>query len=129
MYEPGHAMLAGPLQKHMCPIYIRVGKLVRVAEAEIDMGLRREMEDGVDVMLPQYPLYVRWRCDVTVLEREVWFVVECSGVVQRRAVVKLIKGDDIVLVGVREDEMADEPAGSAHRSVSKVVLIDDASRT
>jgi hypothetical protein len=47
------------------------------------------------------------------LEREIRLVVKNARVVQRRAVVELIEGDDMVVVGICDDEMANEPAGAA----------------
>jgi hypothetical protein len=117
MDEACDAMLSSALQQHMCPVDIRVGKLVRVAKAEINVGLRREMEDGVDVMLAQYALHVCRRCNVAVLEGEVPLLFKCPRIIQCRAVVELIEGDDIIVVRIREDEMANNPTGSAHGSI------------
>lgn len=51
VYKPIHPMFPRSLQEHMRPVYVCVCELVRIAEAEVDVGLRREMEDGVDLML------------------------------------------------------------------------------
>ena len=101
----------------MSAVYICVGKLVRVAKAEVYVRLRCEMENGVDVVLAQYALHVYWRCNIAVFERKVSLLIERSRVVQCRAVVELVEGHDIVAVRVREDEMADKPTGSAHASM------------
>jgi hypothetical protein len=42
----------------MCPVYIRIGELVRIAKAEVDMRLRCKVEDGVDLVLSKHPLDV-----------------------------------------------------------------------
>lgn len=107
----------------MCPVNVRVGKLIRIAEAEVDVRLRCEMEDGVDLVLTQHALHVGRRRNVPILESEVWLVLEDARIVQSRAVIELVVGDDIVLIWVREDEMADEPTGAvwlsapAHRAL------------
>lgn len=93
-------MLSRPFQEHMCPVYVRIGEFIRIAEAEVDMRLRREMEDGVDLVLAQYALHVRWGCDISILEREVGFILENARVVQGRAVVELVVRHDIVVIRV-----------------------------
>lgn len=105
-------MLSSSLQEHMCPIYIRVGEFVRIAEAEVDMRLRCEVEDGVDSVLAQHALHVDRRCDVSILEGEVGLVFKNARVVQGRAVVELVVRHDIVMIGVCEDKMAHKPAGA-----------------
>jgi hypothetical protein len=47
------------------------------------------------------------------LEGEIRLVVEDARVVECRAVVELIEGDDVVVVGICDDEMAYEPTGAA----------------
>jgi hypothetical protein len=100
----------------MGAVYVRVRELVRVAEAEVDMRLRRKVEDGVDFVLTQHALHVGRRCYVAILKGEIGLVVEDSCVVERCTVVELVERHDIVF-RVGENEMADEPA-SAARSVS-----------
>lgn len=58
MYEPADTVLLGSFQQNMRAIDIGIRELVRVAEAEIDMRLRGEVEDGVDLVFAQYPLDV-----------------------------------------------------------------------
>jgi hypothetical protein len=91
MYEPVHAMFPGSLQQHMRPVYIRVCELVRVTEAQVDVRLRREVEDGVDLVLAKHAFHVGWRCDVAIFESEVRLIVEDSRIIQSRAVVELVK--------------------------------------
>jgi hypothetical protein len=112
MYEPIDAMLSRSFEQDMCAVYVRVREFIRIAEAEVDMRLRGEMEDSIDIVLPQHTLYVCRQCDVPVFECEVRSVIENSCVVERGAVVQLVEGDHIV-VWVCEDQMAYEPASSA----------------
>jgi hypothetical protein len=97
----------------MRSVYVGVGELVRVAEAEVNMRLCGEVEDGIDVVLAQHTLNVGRRGNVSMLEGEVRSVVEDARVVQARAVVELIERDDIVVVGVCQDQMAGKPTCSA----------------
>jgi len=66
------------------------------------MRLCGEVENCVDLVVSQNALDGCGTGDVTVLEGEVWEVVEDSCVIQRRAVVEFVKRDHIV-VGVRQD--------------------------
>lgn len=112
VHESADAMFPRALQQHMRAIYICVRELVRVAEAEVDVRLRSEVEYRVDFVLAEHALDVGGRGDVAVFECEVWLVVEGARVVERCAVVELVVGDDVVVLGVREDEVPNEPAGS-----------------
>lgn len=112
MNEPVHPVLSSSFQEHMCPIYVRVGEFIRIAETEVNVRLRREMEDGVYFVLAQYALDVGRRGYVAILKREIWLCFENARVVQGRTVVELVVRHDIVMVGVREDKMANKPAGT-----------------
>jgi hypothetical protein len=117
MYEPVHAMFPGSLQQHMRPVYIRVGKFVRVAKAQVDMRLRCEVKNGVNLVLAKHAFHVGWRCDVAIFKREVFLLIEDPRVVEGRAVVELVERDDVVMARICENEMADEPTGTAFVSV------------
>ena len=105
-------MLSSPFQKHVRPIYICVCELIRVAEAQIYVGLRGEVEDGINSMFSKHMLHIYRRGDVALLECKVWSTVEYSRVVEGCAVVEFIQGHDVI-VGVRQDQMPDKPACSA----------------
>jgi hypothetical protein len=112
-------MLSSTFKQDVRSVYVCVRELIRVAEAEVDVRLRSEVEDGVDLVFAKHPLYVGRRCDVTILECEVGLIVKDARVVECRAVVQLVEGDYVVVLGVCEDEMADEPAGSMDVSACK----------
>lgn len=114
VYEPIDAVLPRSFKQNMCAVHIGVCELVRVTKAQVDVRLRREVEDGVDLVLAKHSLDVAWRCDVAVFEGKVRSVVEHARVVQGRAVVELVEGDHIV-VWIGEHEMAHEPARSVSR--------------
>jgi hypothetical protein len=101
----------------MRPVHVCVREFVRVTEAEVDVRLRREVEDGIDLVLAQHALYVGRGCNVAILKGKISSAVEDSCVVEGCAVVELVEGHDIV-VGVGEDKMADEPTGTADKSAS-----------
>jgi hypothetical protein len=46
------------------------------------------------------------------LEGEVRLIVEDARIVECRAVVELIEGDDVIVVGICDDKMAYEPTGA-----------------
>lgn len=123
VYELVHAMFPRSFKQHVCAIYVRVGEFVRVAEAQVDVRLRSEVEDCVNLVLAKHTLYVYWRCDISVLECEVILAIENARIVEGRAVVELVEGDDIVMAGVREDEVADEPTCTGVQSVLFLVQI------
>lgn len=93
----------------MCPVYVCVGELIRIAKAKVDMRLGCEVKDGVDFVLAKNTLHVCGSGDVPLFESEVGTVVKYTCVVEGCAVVELVEGDDVV-VGVFKDQMANEPA-------------------
>jgi hypothetical protein len=76
--------------------------------------LRGEVEDGVNLVLSKSALDVRWRCDISVLERKIWLVIEDARVVEGGAIVELVEGHDIVVLGICEDQVAHEPTSSTY---------------
>lgn len=111
VYEAIHTMLSCSLKQDVCAVDICTRELVRVAKAQVHVRLRREVEDGVDLVLAQHPLDVARTCDVALLKGKVGSAVEHPRVVQRRAIVELVKRHDVV-VRIPKDQMADEPAGA-----------------
>lgn len=112
MYEAfqGAAVL-GAVQEHVGAVHVRGCEFVAVAEAQVDVGLRGEVEDGVDGVGPEDGLHAGRRRDVAVDEGEVGPGGETARVVEGSAVVKFVEGDDVV-VRVREREVADDPGGA-----------------
>ena len=82
------------------------------------MRLRGEVEDGVDVVPLEAVDDLGRVGDVPLVECEVAPVVEDARVVEGRAVVQLVKRDDVVSVRVSEGEVADEPTCSATESAT-----------
>lgn len=59
MYEAVNTMFSRPLQQHMRAIHIRIRELVRVPKTEIDVRLRGEVENGIDLVFPENALHIR----------------------------------------------------------------------
>jgi hypothetical protein len=76
------------------------------------MRLRSEVEDCVDFVLAEHTLHFCWEGDISILEYKIVLVIEHARVVEGRAVIELVEGDDVVMPGIREDEVADEPAST-----------------
>lgn len=69
------------LHQYMCPEYVVLGERQRIAEAQVDMSLRREMEDRVDVILAKALEHIGVLCDVAMVETEIRPPFQHSGVV------------------------------------------------
>lgn len=89
------------LQKDVCAINVGMGEGVRVSKTQIHMGLRRKMEDCINVVSLQTVHHLGRVGDVAMVECKVALVVQGSSIVQGCAVVELIEGDDVVRVWVR----------------------------
>jgi hypothetical protein len=79
--------------------------------------LRREVDHRVDVVALQAVDYLGRIGHVALVEGKVAPVVEDARVVEGRAVVQLVEGDDVVSVRVGEGEVPDEPACASTQSV------------
>ena len=86
---------------------------VGVSETKVDMGLSGKVEDCVNVVSLQAVHDFRGVGDVAMVEGKVALVVESSSIVQRRTVVELVEGDDIVCIGIGQGQMSHQPASTA----------------
>jgi hypothetical protein len=75
----------------MCPVYVCICKLVRVAKGQVYVRLCCEMEDGVDVVFTEDMLDGGWGGDVAVFKSEVGIGFEASGVVEGCAVGEVVQ--------------------------------------
>lgn len=87
-------------------------KLQRVAKAEIDVCLSSEMDNNVDLELPQTAQHILSLRHVAVEEGEVRAAFQHPRVVPRAAVVELVEGDDIVCIRVFGREVPNDPRGT-----------------
>lgn len=103
----------------MRAVYVGVGELVGVPEAQVDVRLRGEMDYGVDVVGAETAPHVGRRGDVALDEGKVRGRVEDARVVERRAVVQLVKRVDAVF-GIRQRQVSDEPARAVGSGSAKL---------
>ena len=101
----------------MGTINIGISKFVRIAEAKVDVRLRSEVKDGINVVLAKHSLHASWRSNVPLVEGEIRPVIENPRVVERGAVVKLVEGNNMVL-WIGEDQVPDKPACAADTSAA-----------
>lgn len=97
------------LQQHMRPDNIIPRKTITIPKTQVHMRLRREMEHRIDVVFPQTSQHIRRFQEIAVEELEIGPAFDHARVVERTAVVKFVEADDVVRVGVFDDEVADEP--------------------
>jgi hypothetical protein len=103
------AILLDALEQHMRAEHIIFREDVGVAETQVYMCVRRKVEDGVDVVLLQAFDHVARYSDIAVKEAEVRFRLQHSGIVQRAAIVQLVKGNNVVGVGIFDGKVAYKP--------------------
>jgi hypothetical protein len=103
------AILLDALEQHMRAEHIILREDVGVAETQVYMCVRRKVEDGVDVVLLQAFDHVARYSDIAVKEAEVRFRLQHSGIVQRAAIVQLVKGNNVVGVGIFDGKVAYKP--------------------
>lgn len=87
------------------------------------MRLRSEVEYGIDVVFAKHMLHASWRSDVSLLKDKIWLIVQDPRVVKRRAVVKLVERDHMVL-WICEDQVSDKPACTICSSENHSILDD-----
>lgn len=100
----------------MGAVDVGTGELVAVAEAQVDVGLRGEVEDGVNAVFLEHRLHGERGCDVAVDKGKVGAGGEAARIVERGTIVELVEGDDVIVGGVGEGKMANDPAGAVECS-------------
>lgn len=81
------AILLDALEQHMRAEHIVLREDVGVAETQIHVCMRREVEDSVNVVLLQAFDHITWNSDIAVEEAEVRFRLQHTRIVQRAAIV------------------------------------------
>lgn len=104
--------LFGTLKQDMCAKYVIVGESIGISETQIDVGLSSKVENSVNFVAFKAVHDFRRISDIAMVEAEVPLVIECSCVVQRGAVVKLVERDDIVCIGVCHSQVSYQPAST-----------------
>lgn len=85
------------------------GEGIRVTKTQIHMRVGREVEDGVDAVIPEALQHVAWPCYIAVEEAEIWLRLQHARIVQRAAVIQLVEGYDVVMVGILDCQVAHQP--------------------
>lgn len=106
------AYFFGALEEHVGAVDVCVGEAVRVAKAEVNVRLCGKVENGVNVVALQTADDFVGVGNVALVKRKVALVVEHARVVERRAVVELVERDNVVRVGIRQCQVADQPAST-----------------
>lgn len=104
------ADLLGRLEQDVSAVDVGVGETVGVSEAQVDVGLGSEVEDGVNVVALEAVHHLGGVGDVSLVEGEVPLVIEGTGVVERSTVVELVEGDNVVCLWVCDGQVAHQPA-------------------
>ena len=94
------------IEQDMRSEYVVLREVEGVSEAQVNVRLRSEMEDGVDVEFAKALEDVGRLCHIAVEEVEVRPSFEHPRVVPRAAIVQLIERDNIVRMRVLFNEMA-----------------------
>tara|TARA_R110002050_G_scaffold299147_1_gene463980 strand:+ start:199 stop:525 length:327 start_codon:yes stop_codon:yes gene_type:complete len=87
----------GGLQQHMCSQNIHLCEGERVSERVVNMGLRSEVHDRVDLVSLQDMAHKVGAADVAFHESVVLAILQGINVLEARRVVQAIEVDDIVL--------------------------------
>ena len=104
-----NADLLGALKEDVGAVDVGVGEAVRVAKAQIDVGLGGKVEDGVDIVALEAVDDLDGVGDVALVEAKVALLVEGARVVEGGAVVELVEGHDVIGVGIGEGEVSHQP--------------------
>lgn len=96
------------LQHNVGAVNVGGREAIGVAKTQIDMRLRSEVEDGVNLVLIETCGDIGRARHVSLEEGEVWLRVENMMVVQSCTIVQLVETDDVVL-RIGQNKMADQP--------------------
>jgi len=101
--------LLDALEQHMRPQHIVLGEVVRVAEAQVNVCMRRKVEDCIDIMLLQTSQDIVRLRYIAVEEVEVRLALQHAGIVQTAAIVELVERDDVVCIWILDGQVSDQP--------------------
>lgn len=97
----------------MSAVDIGVRETVGIAEAQVHVGLGREVQNCVDLVAIQTIQYLIGVGYVALDEGEVASLIQSPRIVERAAVIQLIEGYDVVGIRVVEGEVPDIPRSTA----------------
>jgi hypothetical protein len=102
-------ILLDALEQHVRAKHIVLREEVGVAETQVHVCMRREVEDGINIVLLQAFDHVARYGDIAVKEAEVRLRLQHARIVQRAAVVELVEGNNVVCVGIFDGKVAHQP--------------------
>lgn len=103
------AILLDALEQHMRAEHIVLREDVGVAETQIHVCMRREVENRVNVVLLQAFYHVARYGNIAVKEAEIRLRLQHASIIQRAAIVELVKGNNVVSVGIFDGKVAYKP--------------------
>lgn len=107
--SPDTTILLDTLEQDVCAKHIVFGKRVRVTKTQIHMRVGREVEDGIDAVISEALQHVTWSRHIAVEEAEIRLRLQHASIVQRAAVIQLVEGYDVVMVGILYCQVAHQP--------------------
>lgn len=93
----------------MCAEHVVLREDVRVAETQIHMRVRGEMEHGIYAVLLQASDHVFRSSHIAVKEAEIRLRLQHARIVERAAVVEFVERYDVVVVRILDCQVADKP--------------------
>lgn len=121
--EAADVYLFGTLQQNVGAVDVGMGKVVRVAEAQVDVRLGGKVKNGVDAVALQAVDHLGRVGDVALVKGKVALIVENTRVVERGAVVQLVKRHNVVGIGVGQGQVPHQPACAAMELAGEDVRI------
>lgn len=82
VYEALYLDFLGALQQHVGSIYICMSEAIRVAKTQVNVRLCGKVQDSVDFISLHAVQDFGWVCEVPVVESEIAFIIQNSGVVE-----------------------------------------------
>jgi hypothetical protein len=103
------AILLDALEQHMRAEHVILRENVRVAETQVYVRMRGEVEDRINIVLLQAFDHITGYGDIAVKEAEIWLRLQHARIVQRAAIVELVEGNNVVGVGIFDGKVARKP--------------------
>lgn len=103
------AILLDALEQHMRAEHIVLREDVGVAEAQVHVCMRRQVENGVNIVLLQAFDHVARYGNIAVEEAEIRLRLQHASIIQRATIVELVERNDVVCVGIFDGKVAYKP--------------------
>src|SRR5450432_3664497 len=96
----------------MCAKDVVIGECVRVAKAQVNVGLSGKVEDGINLVAFKTIHDFGGVCNIAMVEAKVPLVIERPGIVERSAVVQLVERDNIIGIRICHGQMSHQPTST-----------------